>query len=130
MRVVVALCVILAASPVFAEEGSEKGTFGAGIIIGEPTGICAKLYVQDDQAIAAAAGFAFVGGGIHMHADYIFHPWILQTRDSFVLLAYLGPGVRLIQYRDGREKNTLALGIRGVGGLLFDFKEQPLDVFV
>jgi len=113
-----------------AEERVEKGTFGAGLIIGEPTGICAKLYVRDDQAIQAAAGFAFVGGGLHIHADYVFHPLILQARDSFVLLAYVGPGVRAIQYTDGRETRYFALGVRAVGGLLFDFKEHPLDAFV
>lgn len=133
-RVVLALFVILVASPAFADEDedgrAEKGTFGAGLIIGEPTGVTAKLYVKDDQALQAAAGFAFVGGGIHMHLDYVFHPVILQTRDSFVLLAYIGPGVRLIQYRDGRDEDFVALGIRGVGGLLFDFKDNPLDAFV
>ncbi len=135
-RVVWALCVIviLVASPAFADDDesgrAEKGTFGAGLIIGEPTGITAKLYVNDDQALQAAAGFAFVGGGIHMHVDYVFHPLILQTRDSFVLLAYIGPGVRLIQYRDGRDNDFVALGVRGVGGLLFDFKDNPLDAFV
>ena len=130
-RVVLALFVILVASPAYAdEEGREKGTFGAGIIIGEPTGVTAKLYVKDDQALQAAAGFAFVGGGIHMHLDYVFHPVILQSRDSFVLLAYIGPGVRLIQYRDGRDEDFVALGIRAVGGLLFDFKDNPLDAFV
>jgi len=110
--------------------GADKGTLGLGIIIGEPTGISAKLYVQDDQAIQAAAGFAFIGGGLHVHADYVFHPLILQTRDSFVLLAYVGPGVRLIQYRDGRDSDYVALGVRGVGGLLFDFTDNPLDAFV
>jgi hypothetical protein len=131
-RVVCALIVILVASPVLADDDgrAEKGTFGAGLIIGEPTGVTAKLYVKDDQALQAAAGFAFVGGGIHMHLDYVFHPLILQTRDSFVLLAYIGPGVRLIQYRDGRDEDFVALGIRGVGGLLFDFKDNPLDAFV
>ena len=129
-RAVWALFVILAASPAFADEGREKGTFGAGIIIGEPTGVTAKLYVKDDQALQAAAGFAFIGGGLHLHVDYVFHPLVLQTRDSFVLLAYLGPGVRLIQYRNGRDDSTLAIGLRGVGGLLFDFKDNPLDVFV
>ena len=129
-RVVWALFVILLATPAFADEGREKGTFGAGIIIGEPTGVCAKLYVKDDQAIQAAAGFAFIGGGLHLHADYVFHPVVLQSRDSFVLLAYIGPGVRLIQYRDGRADHTVALGLRAVGGLLFDFKDNPLDVFV
>jgi hypothetical protein len=132
-RAVWALVVVFlgsAPSPAFADEGREKGTFGAGIIIGEPTGVSAKLYVKDDQALQAAAGFAFIGGGLHVHVDYVFHPFVLQTRDSFVLLAYLGPGLRLIQYRNGRDDSTVALGIRGVGGLLFDFKDNPLDVFV
>ena len=89
----------------------------------------AKLYVKDDQAVQGA-GFAFIGGGLHLHVDYVFHPLVLQSRDTFVLLAYIGPGARLIQYRDGRDESYIALGIRGVGGLLFDFKDNPLDVFV
>lgn len=109
--------------------GTEKGTIGVGIIIGEPTGISARLYLQDDQAIQAAAGFAFLGGGLHVHADYVFHPVVFQTRDSFVLAGYVGPGARLIQYRDGRERRSFALGARGVAGLLFDFT-VPLDAFV
>lgn len=131
-RVVPALtAVILAASPAFADEGdgrADKGTLGAGIIIGEPTGVTAKLYIKDDQAFQAAAGFAFIGGGIHLHLDYVWHPLVLQSRDSFV--AYIGPGARLIQYRDGRDASYIALGIRGVAGLLFDFKDNPLDAFV
>lgn len=135
MRLAWALFVILLASPAFADEGAddgraEKGTLGVGIIIGEPTGITAKLYVKDDQAFQAAAGFAFIGGGLHMHVDYVFHPLVLQSRDSFVLLAYVGPGARLIQYRDGRDDDFIAIGIRGVAGLLFDFKNNPLDAFV
>ncbi len=129
----IALFALLAAAPAWAEDDdgrAEKGTFGAGIIIGEPTGVTARLYVKDDEAIQAAAGFAFIGGGLHLHADYVFHPLVLQTRDSFVLLAYVGPGVRLIQYRDGRDDSFVALGIRGVGGILFDFKDNPLDAFV
>ena len=112
------------------DERIEKGTFGGGIILGEPTGLCAKLYLNDDQALQAAAGFAFVSSGLHLHVDYIFHPAILQTRDSFVLLAYVGPGARLIQYTNGDQDDYFALGARGVGGLLFDFTQQPLDAFV
>lgn len=110
--------------------GGNKGTFGIGLILGEPTGVSAKLYLQDDQAIQAAVGFAFVGGGVHAHADYVFHPVILQERDSFVLPVYVGPGVRMINYADGRDASYFALGARVVGGLLFDFKEIPLDAFV
>ncbi|MFN0251665.1 MAG: hypothetical protein ACKV2T_32615 [Kofleriaceae bacterium] len=137
MRVVLTVIIVAAlAGTAFAEEvvdldpQPEKGTFGLGIIFGEPTGVSAKLYLKDDQAIQAALGFAFIGAGIHAHADYVFHPYILQSRASFVLPVYIGPGLRMIQYRDGRESNHFAFGLRVVGGLLFDFKRVPLDAFV
>jgi hypothetical protein len=112
------------------ERGVDKGTFGVGIIAGEPTGICAKLYLSDDRAIQAAVGGAFIGGGVQVHADYLFHPYILQTRDSFVLATFIGPGARLINYSQGRGESFLALGLRATGGLLFDFKKVPLDAFL
>lgn len=115
------------------EEGrpAEKGTIGVGLILGEPLGICAKLYLQDDQAVQAAVGSAFIGGGLQLHADYVLHPWILQDRNSFVMPVYLGPGLRLVDYNAGRGADShFAIGARAVIGLLFDFKEVPLDVFV
>jgi hypothetical protein len=109
----------------------EKGSLGAGIIIGEPTGVCAKLYLEDDQAVQAALGLAFVNGGFHVHADYVFHPWILEEREAFTLPAYIGPGVRAMQHWAGRDGDSdFRIGPRAVAGLLFDFKEIPLDVFV
>ncbi|MGE5180707.1 MAG: hypothetical protein ACM31C_01530 [Acidobacteriota bacterium] len=116
-----------------AEKGrpAEKGTFGVGIILGEPTGVTAKLYLKDDQAVQGAIGSAFINVGLQAHADYVFHPWILQDKDSFVLPVYLGPGLRVIDYSgSGTVKSHLALGIRGVIGLLFDFKNVPLDAFI
>jgi hypothetical protein len=108
----------------------ERGAFGIGLILGEPTGISARYYLGD-QAIQAAVGSAFVGGGLQVHADYVWHPWMLEERDSFALLAYLGPGLRLIQYDAGRDaKDYLAIGARAVGGLVFDFREVPIDAFV
>lgn len=113
--------------------GTEKGSIGLGIILGEPTGITARLYLTDDQAIQAAVGSAFFGGGLQVHADYVFHPYVLQTRDEFVIATYIGPGARVIQYLDGRDdandQGYLAIGARVVGGLLFDF-QIPLDAFV
>ena len=123
----------LAAAPAAADDSApvEKGSLGLGIIIGEPTGICGKLYLQDDQALQGALGFTFVTGGFHAHADYVFHPWILEERDAFTLPAYVGPGVRVLQHRAGRgADDDFRIGARAVAGLLFDFKEIPLDVFV
>lgn len=136
MRFALALAAALAiAAPARADtddtsRGADKGTLGVGIILGEPTGITAKLYLKDDQAIQAAVGSAFIGGGLQLHADYVFHPYILQTRPSFVLPVYVGPGVRVIDYTNGRDGSSFAIGARAVGGLLFDFKEVPLDAFI
>jgi len=140
MRLAAALCVLVAiAGPASAENelgttdgprAADKGTFGIGLILGEPTGISAKLYLQDDQALQAGLGFAFIGDGLHAHVDYVFHPVILQERDSFVLPVYVGPGVRMINYEKGRDNHVFTLGLRAVAGLLFDFKTVPLDAFV
>jgi hypothetical protein len=136
MRFALALAAVLAiAAPARADtdddsRGTDKGTLGVGIILGEPTGITAKLYLKDDQAIQAAVGSAFIGGGLQLHGDYVFHPYILQSRPSFVLPVYVGPGLRLIDYTNGRDGSSFAIGARAVGGLLFDFKDVPLDAFV
>jgi hypothetical protein len=112
------------------ERGTDKGTIGVGIILGEPTGITARIYLKDDQAIDATVGSAFVAGGLEVGANYVFHPYILQERDSFTLPLYVGPGLRLIDHSDGRDANYFAFGLRGVVGLLFDFKTVPLDAFL
>jgi hypothetical protein len=132
------LAVAVAAAPARAladdddggSRGVDKGALGVGLILGEPTGICAKLYLKDDQALQFALGGAFIGGGIQAHADYVFHPYILQTRPSFVLPFYVGPGVRLIRYDNGRNDHFMALGLRAVAGLVFDFKNVPIDAFI
>jgi hypothetical protein len=136
MRFVLLAAVIALAIPARAHaddestRSSDKGVFGVGIILGEPTGITAKLYLKDDQAIQGAIGSAFIGGGLQIHSDYVFHPYILQSRPSFVLPFYVGPGVRLIDYTNGRDSSSFAIGARGVAGLLFDFKDVPIDAFV
>jgi hypothetical protein len=134
-----ALAILALAAPARADDDeskgepgrpAEKGTFGIGIILGEPTGVSAKLYLSDDQAIQAALGSAFISGGLQIDADYLFHPWILQDQDSFVMPVYLGPGVRVIDYEGSATGNHLAPGLRAVIGILFDFKTVPIDAFV
>ncbi len=149
----VLIAIVVATANVYADEGvdsaaatmpdgteaaagegrpAEKGTLGLGIIIGEPTGITAKLYLEDDQAIQAAVGGSFIADAWQLNAEYVIHPWILQDRDTFVLPVYVGPGVRFMRYNEGRDSDDAhyAVGLRAVIGLLFDFKNVPLDVFV
>jgi hypothetical protein len=126
-----ALVLAVTAPSASAQADEEKGAFGLGLIVGEPTGVSAKLYLSDDQAVDAAVGGAVIGRGIQVHADYLWHPWILENEDTFVLPAYVGPGLRLLQHDRGRGvEGDFHFGLRGVAGMLFDFRNIPLDVFV
>jgi hypothetical protein len=108
----------------------EKGAFGLGLILGEPTGIAAKLYLTDDTAFDAAIGGAVVGSGIQAHFDYLWHPWILTNETAFVMPAYVGIGARVLDHDRGDADDDFHAGARVVGGILFDFREIPLDVFI
>jgi hypothetical protein len=141
MRIALAITMLLGlASSALADDDvpkgeagrpADKGAFGVGLMLGEPTGITAKLYLADDRAIDFALGGDLAASGYEFHADYLFHPWILQQRDSFVLPVYLGPGFRLIDYNGGAAASShVAFGARAEVGILFDFKNVPLDTFI
>jgi len=109
----------------------EKGVFGVGLLVGEPTGVSLKYYLGDDKAIDAGLGGAFLSKGLQIHGDFLWHPWILESKPSFVLPVYVGVGARLLDRNGGaRNEDHFRIGARAVGGVLFDFREVPLDVFV
>ena len=111
-------------------EPAEKGIFGAGLIVGEPTGVSVKYYLGNDTAIDGAIGAAFLGGGIQVHGDFLWHPFILERADGFVLPFYFGVGLRVLNHDgDGADDDHVRIGARVPVGILFDFTEIPLDVF-
>lgn len=144
MRIAVALiALIAAATPALAQEETdntgedisssaetEKGVFGLGLIIGEPTGVCGKYYIGDDMAFDFAAGATFIGRGLQIHGDFLYHPFILQNSKTFVLPFYAGAGLRIARRDPGDmiERHT-RLGLRMVVGGLIDFREIPIDIF-
>ncbi len=124
---------LTAGRPAAAQKAdSDKGAFGIGLMLGEPSGISCKLYLGEESntAIDAGAGFAFAQTGLHAHADYLWHPWILSNADRFVLAGYIGLGARILQHRRNLDKNDdFHVGARGVIGMVFDFVQLPLDAF-
>lgn len=112
---------------------ADPGPFGLGLIIGSPTGLSLKYYLgESGHAIDAAVGQAVASDrGIHVHADYLWHPGILASEDAFDLVWYVGIGVRLLDHdRGNRGEDDFHIGPRAPIGILFDFNEVPLDVFL
>ncbi len=120
----ITLFVILLAS--FHASGQEKG-FGAGIIIGEPTGFSFKGWVSETNAIDAGVAWSFSSpSSFHLHADYLWHAFhIFKTTE--ILPLYYGVGGRL---KAGDGHDDTHVGVRVVVGLDYIFKTAPVDLFV
>jgi hypothetical protein len=104
---------------------SQKSDAGLGIVVGEPTGLSAKVWVGDNEAFAGGLGWHFVGpnDGFNLHVDYLYHiDNSLQTNITFPL--YYGFGVRIRE-----DAKDFGLGFRGVGGVLFYLDPEPIDIF-
>src|SRR5689334_22793050 len=96
------LCLCLAVQISNAQERS----FGLGVIIGEPSGISAKLWTSPTTAFDFGLGWS-VGGDrvghyegeydgssrVHFHADYLWHSFeAIHSSERFPL--YYGVGAR------------------------------------
>ncbi len=100
--------------------------FGAGIIVGEPTGLSLKHWVSDTTAFDAAAGWSFEGRtSLHLHASYLFHDFNMIPVEKGHLPVYAGIGGRF----KGREGKSDRLGVRVPVGIAYHVEEVPLEVF-
>jgi hypothetical protein len=111
--------------------------FGLGIVIGEPTGISAKLWTSKINAFDFGLGVG-VGGDrinydgnyndksrIHFHMDYLWHSFsAISSSERFPL--YYGIGGR---FNSGGGYDG-SFGARGVFGIAWLPHSTPLDVFV
>ncbi|MFH1195386.1 MAG: hypothetical protein V1720_06715 [bacterium] len=110
--------------------------FGLGFILGEPTGLSAKLWTSNDNAFDFGLGVS-VGGDrisykghynngsrVHFHMDYLWHSFnAISSSENFPL--YYGIGGR---YNSGGGYDG-SLGLRGVFGIAWFPHSTPIDVF-
>lgn len=105
-------------------EAQESG-FGLGIILGEPTGISGKLWIEDRKAIDGAVAWSFDReSAMHLHADLLFHSSKIIKEEMSKLVAYYGIGGRIKFEDDGK------VGIRVPLGINYLPSKTPLDVFL
>jgi hypothetical protein len=138
MKINILLCgilllIMIAAAPVAAQD---RG-FGLGLILGEPTGLSAKLWTSDINAFDFGLGFSVggdrisknhinrVNGRIHLHMDYLWHSFnAISSTERFPL--YYGIGAR---FNNGGGYDE-SIGVRGVFGIAWFPHSTPIDVFL
>ncbi len=115
------LFLLIGQLPVFAQP---KG-LGLGIILGEPTGISLKKWMNKSRAVDGALAWSFGHeDALHLHLDYLIHNRRLIHVDKHSVPFYYGVGGRF----RFEENNTF--GIRFPVGLTFFLVELPIDLFV
>ena len=114
---------------------SANKTFGLGIMLGAPTGLSGKYFLDGSHALDFGIGgmrYYRNRDGLHAHLDYLWHPLSLVTAEAFEMPLYFGIGGRLFDFNDRNDQfanDTIALGLRAPIGLAFDFNNVPLDIF-
>lgn len=100
-----------------------QNRFGLGIILGEPTGVSAKLWTGSVNALDFAAAWSFKGDGhLLLQGDYVWHSYIEQSSPGKVAF-YYGIGGRVIFSDDP------LVGARVPFGLDYKFNNAPVDIF-
>ena len=116
---------------------AQERRFGLGIILGEPTGISAKLWTSNRTALDFGLGWSLGGDRIskydgyytgesrvHFHMDYLWHSFdAIRSSERFPL--YYGVGGRI---NTGAGYKSSA-AVRGVLGILWLPRRTPIDVF-
>ncbi len=99
--------------------------WGVGLILGEPTGISTKIWLDDQSAIDGALAWSFDDDGfLHLHADYLRHNFSIANVNSGQLPLYFGVGPKIVLKEDAE------LGVRVPFGAAYHFEGAPLDLFI
>jgi hypothetical protein len=99
------------------------GELGAGVVLGNPTGITGKYWLNDNRALDAGLGF---DSDVLIYGDYLWHSFkvIPQPAEGKMPL-YLGLG---LQIGDTHHDNN-DLGLRAVGGISYWLPRNPIEIF-
>lgn len=113
-----------------AEYGPKAKRFGAGIFLGEPTGVTFKGYLTKPLALDAYASWSFADDAFVIISDvtYEFLDIPVDT-DNFTLPFYAGAGAKIGFDRKGKNKGKTTGGIRVPLGVAMQFVKHPIEVF-
>jgi hypothetical protein len=128
------ICAAALSATLVTTASAETSTFGLGIILGEPTGIGAKAFLNSGNALAFGLAWSLEGDNeLHVQGDYLYHNYDLIQVDQGELPLYFGVGGR-IKINEGKDRNGNDrednVGIRFPVGLDYIFDGAPFDIFM
>ncbi len=109
----------------FPKEKS-NGPFGLGIIIGEPSGLSFKYWMDKNSAFDLALAWSFEkdSAAFRIHADYLWHFLDVFNVPKGKLMPYLGGGALV------NVSEKAKVGVRIPFGIEYFFQSVPLEIFL
>lgn len=108
---------------------AQDDAFGLGIIVGEPTGISAKKWLNSNNAVDGAVAWSVnKNARFQIHADYLYHRSYLLSADhtNDTIPVYFGLGARMRFAENGDD----VIGVRFPVGLAGMLGNSPFEAFV
>jgi hypothetical protein len=112
-----------------ASAGKNTRGFGLGFMVGEPSGLNAKIWTGSRTAFDAGVALSLnQDSGVAAHVDYLWHVHDLSSKDRAMVPFYYGIGVRY-RDRDSTESKSDNFGVRIPLGLDYLFARSGFDIF-
>lgn len=113
------VCLFASAAPLRAQQARDVGL---GVVVGNPTGITGKLWLDGTQAVDAGLGYS---SKTTFYADYLWHMWEALPQPSVGKLPlYFGFGPQVRMFDDAE------FGIRAVAGAAYWLPQHPVELFL
>ena len=130
MMGLIATIAIANALPALAQGDTKY--FGLGFIVGEPTGLDAKVFMSNEHALEFGLAWSLSGQNeLHLQGDYLWHRYgLIDINNGDEMPLYFGIGARFIFTEDDNGRDTDdVFGIRFPVGLAYMFTNYPFDIF-
>lgn len=128
---VLALSMAVSATPALHAEA--PGGLGLGAMVGEPTGLTAKWWLDSDAAIDVGAAWALSDDDeFQLHVDYLVHrhDWVSIPDLQAHTPVYFGVGARVkFEEGDRGKDDDDVVGIRFPVGIALRPYDSPLEFF-
>ena len=122
------LITFIAVASLFVTDAYAQDGLGVGAIVGEPSGVSMKYWIDKSTAFDAAFAWSLADNSpFQFHADYLIHSSSLTSNSSEAkgsLQGYFGIGGRIKNIN-----NESHLGVRVPLGATYLVSEVPVDIF-
>jgi hypothetical protein len=117
------ISIVMCSSAMALNEGDKA----LGLMLGNPSGLTGKYWLEDNVAIDAGLGISLGGRSkVSAHSDYLLHrESAFYFNDTHPLDLYYGGGLRM-KFGD----DDIDLGIRAPVGVVHNLADQKADVFL